>query len=103
MTQVSWESGGRRFAFDMQGHCRHEVCLGISALANALISYAKNYAENGFGKLTVERYEHGSVVFVIQFSDEQTARCFNAETAALLDGLLLYQANYPEEMNVHLG
>lgn len=94
-------TNGNQFMFESKGHCSHDVCVGISALANTLVQYAEDYGREHEQVTTYTKlYESGNVLLEAELPTNDFYAQFVSETKALMLGFELYEANYPNDIKI---
>ena len=83
----------------VHGHSSHDVCVAVSALTNALVQFANEYANSStWVHYHEKRYESGNVEMNIEFDYPMYYFDFWKKINAVLTGYKLYAANFPDDV-----
>lgn len=100
MTRILVSGNAKRLEITVSGHCRqHDVCIAVSALANALVQFTEDYKERCAAfAADIVKYESGAVSIRVLFGGAANVINYLQGIEAILTGFKLYEANFPEEV-----
>lgn len=87
-----------KFILSCKNHTRHDVCIAVSALVNAVAQYATEL--KSVDKCTIAKfiYEYGNVELEVDFEKQYCFSKFVQGIDAILTGFELYQENFKDEV-----
>lgn len=99
MTTVYMQNGKRTFTLSVRGHCSHDVCVSISALAQALLQYTQDFMENNAGfRVEAMEYGYGHTLLSVFCEDGALMEHYKDGTRAVVTGLELYAHSFAEDV-----
>ena len=99
MITVKVQNCTAKVNISVRGHGEHDVCIAVSALTNALVQFAQEYAnDSAWVHYHEERYESGDVELTAEFDYPMYYYDFWRKITAVLTGYKLYAANFPDEV-----
>ncbi len=99
MTTVYLQNGKRTFTLSVRGHCAHDVCVSISALAQALLQYTQDFMEDNAGfRVEAMEYGYGHTLLSVFCEDGALMELYKTGTSAVVTGFELYAHSFPEDV-----
>lgn len=93
--------GRVKFEFECRGHCKHDVCVSVSALVSTLVQLIIE-TEAKLEKPEI-KYESGNVRIVC-VCDRVAFECkLRQKIEAIMTGLELFGSNFPNEIRIANG
>ena len=101
MTEISIEKFAETLHVRAENHCKNrDVCVAVSAIINTLVQYSRTFRdEHGGLKLYESSYDSGNVELMARGTPSSFRRYMQGVQAIVL-GLELYAANYPDDVRV---